>query len=1114
MRKVLPFLSLLFFSGLLLAEQWADKYEKYDLPPAPVEPYLRINPDYAQSQRSTDVLLNVGGGSYVNETSWSITDAAGVEVAAGGGQFYVDVPLSLDDGTYTVSILDSWGDGWNGNTLTISDPGNGYIYFSGTLDGINDDGSAGSGTFDLPQVADLPGCMDVTACNFDDLATSDDGSCCYTNCGDLVAGGGSYTSEVSWEITDAAGSVLYSGGAPSEAEVCLEDGTYMVKGFDSYGDGWNGNSLTILNDLGQAVVDFTFDATAGPCNNPASTSADDLGECDSLYFTLPLDPPTNNLILAGVLDLTVPSGGSDGKAVVVQATDDVADLSVYGIGVANNGGGTDGQEYTFPVMSLDSGQVLWAVRSEEAYLAYFGDDLGMYVVASSDVSQNGDDAIELYHNGTIVDIYGDPDVDGSGQDWEYLDSWAFRNCENRTPSTNFNLADWTLGGVNCSDGSTDNATSACPFPATDLECTPAFECDLTHVEAYLVDSWGDGWNGNTLDIANGFVSLTLDGVNDDGTSAMYDLCLPDGYHPVVCGGGSYPSEVSWELVNAADGTVLLAGGAPFEGFLQIGEVVETPGCTDPLAYGYDPNATIDDGSCYYDGDSCHVSLPAVEGDAGNAATGAEQWFSYTATMTGTMVATTCYADQPEDTDVDVFVGASCDVATAVGSSDDAGCGDITGGNNYASEIEFDCVAGETYHFFWDDTWGPGPFTWYLYESPPPTSPQNLTVYGGVEVANLFWEGIPNPMRRSEININTYNVDQAEIDQEYYEQKKEAVKPQLNEVHGSGWVHPDLVGNSRQVVTIECDGGSWQSEVSWEILDATGTVVVSGGSPAGTFDADNNYIPLTADLDGTYTLMAYDSYGDGWNGNLFTVSNETTTFLSWTLETGTEGSVEFTVSEDVQLANLSLSNVMYDNATDMLSVDVTNDGGLAASEVGLSYHFTTELSGECNNAVAEFVFNVPFVGAGETVNFPVSGLAAFLGYGTYNVGHMVDYFCTVDESNEEDNTISATIEIVDPFDGITYNVYRALDEVAPAFSMVATGLEQQMYMDHDGDAGLAAGDYVYYVTQVTADTESDSSNYGYATVPVASKISQLTADLELPPSHSMVTTCLEFPTKSG
>ena len=35
----------------------------------------------------------------------------------------------------------------------------------------------------------------------------------------------------------------------------------------------------------------------------------------------------------------------------------------------------------------------------------------------------------------------------------------------------------------------------------------------------------------------------------------------------------------------------------------------------------------------------------------------------------------------------------------------------------------------------------------------------------------------------------------------------------------------------------------------------------------------------------------------------------------------------------------------------------------------------------------------------------------------------------------------------------------------------------MYVDQN----VAPGDYVYYVTQVTVDAESDSSNYGYATV---------------------------------
>ena len=38
--------------------------------------------------------------------------------------------------------------------------------------------------------------------------------------------------------------------------------------------------------------------------------------------------------------------------------------------------------------------------------------------------------------------------------------------------------------------------------------------------------------------------------------------------------------------------------------------------------------------------------------------------------------------------------------------------------------------------------------------------------------------------------------------------------------------------------------------------------------------------------------------------------------------------------------------------------------------------------------------------------------------------MIDYYCTVPESNEEDNTVSGTIEIVNPLENIRFHVYRA------------------------------------------------------------------------------------------
>ena len=138
------------------------------------------------------------------------------------------------------------------------------------------------------------------------------------------------------------------------------------------------------------------------------------------------------LVLAGVLDLDLPEAGSTGKAVVVQALADIADLSVYGLGTANNGGGTDGQELTMPVMSMSAGDVLWVVRDADAYSNYFGADVWatMNVVVDEGgdaVSQNGDDAIELFFNGEAVDVFGFTEVDGTGDAWEYVDAWAQRS---------------------------------------------------------------------------------------------------------------------------------------------------------------------------------------------------------------------------------------------------------------------------------------------------------------------------------------------------------------------------------------------------------------------------------------------------------------------------------------------------------------------------------------------------------------------------------------------------------------------------------------------------------------------------------------------------------------
>ena len=127
----------------------------------------------------------------------------------------------------------------------------------------------------------------------------------------------------------------------------------------------------------------------------------------------------NSLIITGVVDGSL-YGGTP-KAVELYALADITHLSDYGLGSANNGGGTDGEEFTFPEASADAGDFIYI--SYEA--SYFSDFFGFapdYV--DNAVKINGDDAIELFQNGVVIDVFGDIDTDGTGEPWDYEDGWG------------------------------------------------------------------------------------------------------------------------------------------------------------------------------------------------------------------------------------------------------------------------------------------------------------------------------------------------------------------------------------------------------------------------------------------------------------------------------------------------------------------------------------------------------------------------------------------------------------------------------------------------------------------------------------------------------------------
>ena len=268
----------------------------------------------------------------------------------------------------------------------------------------------------------------------------------------MFLGGGYFGGANAYAMSDDDGDGTY------EVTVEVEDGAsgnYAFFNSPNASDDWG----TKENIEGQECADpanyndrileaVTADTTLMHC----------FGSCETDGSCPEGDP---SMMLQGIIDFTVPEGGSSGKAIHLYVNEDIADLAQYGIGVANNGGGTDGQEYTFPTAAPTAGQHILVVRDQAAMDAYMNASAifdHVFVDEGGSISQNGDDAIELYFLGGVVEVFGDVDVDGTGEAWEYLDSWAYKvNGE------------WTYGGVNCTDGSTTSCDSTCPYPFAD--CT-------------------------------------------------------------------------------------------------------------------------------------------------------------------------------------------------------------------------------------------------------------------------------------------------------------------------------------------------------------------------------------------------------------------------------------------------------------------------------------------------------------------------------------------------------------------------------------------------------------------------------------------------------------------
>ncbi|MCC1483046.1 T9SS type A sorting domain-containing protein [Winogradskyella immobilis] len=159
-----------------------------------------------------------------------------------------------------------------------------------------------------------------------------------------------------------------------------------------------------------------------------------------------------DMLISGAFD--GPLSGGLPKLVEIYVINDIADLSVYGFGSANNGGGTDGEELTF-AGSANAGDFIYITSEGPSVMTYFGVTAD-YIDSSANI--NGDDALELFFNGAVIDTFGDINTDGTGQPWEYLDGGAYRISGTGPDGSTFDINNWLFTGPNAVDGCTTNAT--------------------------------------------------------------------------------------------------------------------------------------------------------------------------------------------------------------------------------------------------------------------------------------------------------------------------------------------------------------------------------------------------------------------------------------------------------------------------------------------------------------------------------------------------------------------------------------------------------------------------------------------------------------------------------
>ena len=333
-----------------------------------------------------------------------------------------------------------------------------------------------------------------------------------------------------------------------------------------------------------------------------------------LFFTLFITSYlfSQEALITGYVDSPCP--GANGRVLEIYINGTI-DLTNWKVQRQSNGNG-----FTTDIDLTSFGSIsdafLYVTNDETILASEFG--ISSNVLMSGNINSNGNDAFQIVNAAnTVIDRFGEDNVDGAGTAWEHTDSFYLRNDMETANGGSFNAANWAFGAIDSLDGEgLCNGSTALSTQVTlgsfipsglsfTLEITEIFSGqagdDLTADWFEITNNGSAAWvSGSDGDLyyddesASSTDADIINGITDIQPGETIIVLITDDVNEVTTFTGVWNPviDLSGIEIGTTDGAGLGGGGDTVT--LWVGD----PTATIPVDSATYPDTAVNDGQSY------------------------------------------------------------------------------------------------------------------------------------------------------------------------------------------------------------------------------------------------------------------------------------------------------------------------------------------------------------------------------------------------------------------------------------------------------------------------------------------------------------------------------------